>query len=172
MIQNRRLGTGLSTHLLTRIATALIRKAIVIFGIFTVFARGLTVHRLTLYLLQRTFKIFISYAEGRKSARRRRFGLLQNGKHQMFGTNVLVAFFLGNLSRIKKSGFAASRKRKQCTMGIAHSHNATVRRKGTLNVFAQLIQIDFKGAQSFGGKAGIFANKAEQQVFSRYAVAT
>ena len=89
----------------------------------------------------------------------------------MFRTNVLVAFFFGNFSGIKESRLATSRKREQCTVSIAHGHNAAVRRKGTLHVFAQLIQIDFEGTQGFGSKAGIFADKAEQQVFGRYAVA-
>ena len=90
----------------------------------------------------------------------------------MFRANVLVAFFFCNFSGIKKGRLTTSRKRKQRTVSIAHSHNATVRCQRALYIFTKFIQIDFESAQSFGSKAGIFTDKAEQQMFGRYTVAT
>ena len=170
MIQNRSLGAGLATNLLTRIATALIDKASVI-AIVGAIRRSLPIHRLSLDLQQSRFKILVGDTKRRKRTRRRRFRLLQNGKHQVFRANVLVAFFFGNLCRIKKGSLATCRKRKERPVGIPHGHNSTVSRQRTLDIFAQFIKVHLKRHQGLGGKSGIFTDKPQQQMFRRYAVA-
>ena len=157
MIQNRSLGAGLATNLLTRIATPLIDKASVSTVVGTI-CRSLTIHGLVLHLLQCRVKILIGNAKSRKCPRRRRFALLQNGEHQMFRADVLVPFFLRNLCRIKKSRLATRRKIENRPMRHADGHNAAVARKRTLHRFTEFVQVDLKRHQCFGGKAGIFSH--------------
>ena len=171
MIQNRSLGTGLATNLLACIATALVDKATVITIIGTI-SRSLTIHGLVLDLLQGRIKILVSNAKCRKCTRGRRFALLQNGKHQVFRANVLVPFFLRDLCCIKKSRLATCRKIEDCPMRHADGHNATVTRQRALHRFTEFVQIDLKRHQGLGRKSGIFTDKPQQQVFSRYAVTT
>ena len=65
VIENRSLGAALATHLLARVTTATLpHKAVIAIHALALFARRLAVHGLTLDLLQSTFKIFVSHAEG------------------------------------------------------------------------------------------------------------
>lgn len=165
MFKNRRLGTGLRIRLTSLRIT------------FTRFIFGLTfIHRLSVSLAldlhQHFLIVFKRHVVRRERCCRRRIGLLQNRKHQVFGANELDAFFLGNLRGIVKHRLALSRKCQKTAVRIATDrHEAAVRTQRTLDGLTEFRQVDLQSLERFRGNTRILANKTKQKVFYRYAVA-
>ena len=110
VVENRSLGAGTATRVALRL-----ERTLDIVGLFG----GNAIVATVLELVQHLLEILERHVERGERSRSRGIRLLQDGKHQMFRTDVLVAFHLGNLGRIEKDRLGLGRKREQASTGIA-----------------------------------------------------
>ncbi len=161
MVQDRRLGLGAGTPLGAALSRA--RNGFV----------GLVVGTAPLELIQGLLKALESHVIGRKGGRRRRIALLEYGKHQVFGTDILVTFFFCNLCGVEHDRLGAGGKGQEASAVVAaDSHEAAVVGEGPLDNLPQFRKVHLQGLQSLGGIARIFADKPQKKMFHRNAVAS
>ena len=147
MVQNRRLGLGAGATL--RGSWSRSRNRFV----------GLVIAAAPLEQVQGLLKVFKSHVESREGGRRRRIGLLKNGKHQMLGADILVALFLGNLCCVKHDRLGTGGKSQKASAVIAaDGHEAAVVGKSPLDSLPQLCQVHLQSLQGFRGKSRILAD--------------
>ena len=164
VVENRGLGLGAAAHL----ALALRRPL----GIIGNVLRSIAFVAM-LELVEHLLEVFVRDIVRGENAHRRGIHLLQDGKHQVFRADVLVALFLRNLCGIEKHGLRTHGKLQQAIARVAaDGHEPAVRRKRALDIFAQVHEVYLERLEGLDGKAGILAHEPEQQVFGRNAVAS
>ena len=164
VVENRGLGLGATTGFARRLHGTLH------IGIKTVLRHPVGI---VLQLVKRLLEILERDVVCRKDTYGRRIGLLQNGKHQVLGADILVALFLRNLRRIEKHGLRTySKLQKAIARVAANGHEPAVRGERTLDVLAHIHEIHAKRLERLDGKARILANQAQEKVLGRNAVAT
>ena len=164
VVENRSLGAGTATRVALRL-----ERTLDIVGLFG----GNAIVATVLELVQHLLEILERHVERGERCRSRGIRLLQDGKHQMFRTDVLVSFHLGNLGRIEKDRLGLGRKREQASTGIAaHGHNAAIVRQVLLDRLGQVVQVHLQGLQGLGSKAGFLAHQPEKQMLDGNAVTT
>ena len=108
----------------------------------------------------------------RKRCRSRSIGLLENGEHQMFRANILIALVFRQFGRIEQNGLGAGRKREEApTLVTTNGHQPTIRGERPLDSFTQITQVHLECTERLGSISRFFAHKAEQQVFNCNTVA-
>ena len=163
MVENRGLGLGTAAHL----APALLLAR----PLFGDILRGIAV-AIMLELVERLLEILVRYVVRRQNAHRRGIYLLENREHQVFGADVLVAFFLRDFCGIEKHRLRADRKLQQAVARVsADGHESAVRGERTLDIFAQVHEVYPERLEGLDSKARILAYETEQKVFGRNAVA-
>ena len=161
MVQDRRLGLGAGTPL--RAALSRAGNGFV----------GLVVGIAPLELVQGLLETFEGHVVGGKGGRRWRIALLEYGKHQVLGTDILVALFFCNLCGVEHDRLGAGGKgQKASAVVAADGHEAAVIGEGPLDNLPQFRKVHLQGLQGLGGIARIFADKSQKKMFHRNAVAS
>ena len=98
--------------------------------------------------------------------------MLENGEHQMFRANILVAFVFRQFGRIEQNSLGAGRKREEApTLITTNGHQPTIRGERPLDSFTQITQVHLERTERLGSISRFFSHKAKQQVFNGDAVA-